>query len=127
MKGNGKPSRAAITKKADKIKQEKKPEKLTQKQQLCVDCRKCCGYVGVYTDPTIYELSEKEVIHFYEARGATVTRDGEHLFIVFKLPCPHITPKGCAIYNKRPKICKIYSGLEEFGKECLWSSIEKKK
>jgi Fe-S-cluster containining protein len=101
--------------------------KLTKKQQLCLSCLKCCSKVGVYTDPTIYELSEKDVINFYEARGATVSRDGDHLFVMFDLPCPHLTKAGCNIYGKRPKICRIYSGLDEFGKECLWSSLSKKK
>jgi Fe-S-cluster containining protein len=96
------------------------------KQQLCIECRKCCMQVGVYTDTSIYELTESEVVHFYEARGATVSKSDEELFIVFDLPCPHITPKGCAIYEKRPEICRKYSGLHEFGDNCLWSQIGKK-
>jgi Fe-S-cluster containining protein len=97
------------------------------KQQLCVECRKCCMQVGVYTDPSIYEMTEREVVHFYEARGATVTKSDSELFIVFNLPCPHLSNKGCAIYKKRPKICRKYSGLDEFGDDCLWSQIGKKK
>jgi Fe-S-cluster containining protein len=95
------------------------------KQQLCVKCRKCCMQVGVYTDPGIYETTEAEVIHFYEARGATVSKSDGELFIVFDLPCPHLTKKGCSIYPKRPKICRKYSGLHEFGADCLWSIIPK--
>jgi len=98
-------------------------KKLTKKQQLCIECKKCCTKVGVYTDPSIYELSEKDVIHFYEARGATVTRSDDHLFIVFDIPCPHLAENGCNIYEKRPRICRIYSGQEEFGNECLWTTI----
>jgi Fe-S-cluster containining protein len=92
-------------------------------------CRKCCEKVGVYTDPYIYEMSEQEVIDFYEARGATITKSDAELFIVFDLPCPHLTPQGCDIYPKRPKICRIYSGQHEFGDECLWSTLstDKKK
>ncbi len=101
--------------------------RLTKKQQLCLSCLKCCGKVGVYTDPAIYELTEKDVISFYEARGASISRDGQHLFVLFDLPCPHLTKTGCDIYPKRPKICRIYSGLDEFGEECLWSTLSKKK
>ncbi len=104
-----------------------KKKKLTKKQQLCLSCLKCCSKVGVYTDPSIYELLEKDVVTFYEARGATMSRDGDHLFVLFDLPCPHLTKAGCDIYDKRPKICRIYSGLDEFGEECLWSSLSKKK
>jgi|GEM_PF-1009936 Fe-S-cluster containining protein len=101
-------------------------KKPTKKQQLCIECKKCCTKVGVYTDPAIYELSEKDVVNFYKARGAAVTRSDNHLFIVFDLPCPHLAQNGCNIYEKRPKICRIYSGQEEFGEECLWTLLSKK-
>jgi Fe-S-cluster containining protein len=100
---------------------------LTRKQQLCMKCRKCCGKVGVYTNPSIYEMSKADVVRFYEARGAVVTKSDDELFVVFDIPCPHLTPKGCDIYDRRPKICRTYSGLEEFGEECLWSSLSIKK
>jgi len=90
-------------------------------------CRKCCGKVGVYTNPSIYEMPEADVVRFYEARGAVVTKSDDELFVVFDIPCPHLTPKGCDIYDRRPKICRTYSGLEEFGDECLWSSLSKKR
>ena len=106
---------------------EKKTGKKTVKEQLCIKCRKCCEKVGVYTDPAIYEISEKEVVLFYKARGATVTKSDKELFIVFDLPCPHLSKSGCAIYKNRPTICRIYSGLHEFGDDCLWSTLSKKK
>ncbi|HMK60412.1 MAG TPA: YkgJ family cysteine cluster protein [Dissulfurispiraceae bacterium] len=106
----------------------KKPhhKRMTEKQRLCIECKKCCTKVGVYTDPSIYELPEKDIIHFYEARGAEVNRSGSELFILFDVPCPHLTTQGCDIYERRPKICRIYSGLDEFGDECLWSDLCKK-
>ena len=119
MKKTGKNEAPAVIRRAAK--------KLTIKQQLCIECKKCCTKVGVYTDPSIYELSEKDIIHFYEARGATVTRSDDHLFIVFDMPCPHLAENGCNIYEKRPRICRIYSGQEEFGNECLWTLLSKKK
>ena len=99
----------------------------TLKQKLCVQCRKCCEKVGVYTDPRIYEMSKADIIHFYESRGATVSESDQELFIVFDIPCPHLSAKGCAIYKNRPKICRKYSGLHEFGHDCLWSTIPKAK
>ena len=99
----------------------------TLKQKLCLQCRKCCEKIGVYTDPRIYEMSKDDVIHFYEARGAEVTRSDDELFIVFNIPCQHLSLKGCGIYKDRPKICRKYSGLHEFGDDCLWSTIPKTK
>jgi Fe-S-cluster containining protein len=49
------------------------------------------------------------------------------LFIIFDIPCPHLTPTGCAIYGERPIICRTYSGLDEFGDGCLWSSLSEKR
>jgi Fe-S-cluster containining protein len=72
-------------------------------------------------------MSEDDVVHFYEARGAAVTKSDDELFIVFNIPCPHLSLKGCAIYKERPKICRKYSGLHEFGDDCLWSTIPKTK
>ena len=106
---------------------EMKTKKLSKKEKLCIKCRRCCEKVGVYTDPAIYEISEKEVVYFYQARGATVTKSDDELFIVFDLPCPHLSKTGCAIYKNRPTICRIYSGLHEFGDDCLWSTLSKKK
>ncbi|HEX8947443.1 MAG TPA: YkgJ family cysteine cluster protein [Dissulfurispiraceae bacterium] len=97
--------------------------KLTRKQQLCISCRKCCEAVGVYTDPDIYSSPRKELVHFYKERGFEVTLSEGYLFLVLDLPCPHLTRSGCAIYRKRPKLCKEYSGVEDFGKDCLWSTL----
>ncbi len=119
MKKSGKNGACSATRPAAK--------KLTKKQQLCIQCKKCCTKVGIHTDPAIYELSEKDTVHFYEARGATVSRSDNLLFVVFNLACPHLTEDGCDIYEKRPRICRLYSGEEEFGDQCLWTSLSKKK
>jgi Fe-S-cluster containining protein len=97
--------------------------KLTQKQRLCIACRKCCEAVGVYIDPDIYNSPVKDLIHFYKARGFSVAREDGLLFLVLDFPCPHLKKTGCAIYHKRPKICRTYSGLEDFGGECLWATL----
>ncbi len=98
-------------------------KKLTEKQQLCTVCRKCCGPLGLYIDPDIYECSEKELIHFYSARGFSVTKEDGYLYLVLDFPCPHLKKTGCAIYKKRPKVCREYSGLEDFGDKCLWAKL----
>ena len=95
----------------------------TEKQKLCLACRKCCETVGTYTDPDIYEASERELIRFYRARGLTVTKEDGYLFLHLEMPCPHLKENGCDIYAKRPKLCREYTGLDDFGKGCLWSSL----
>ena len=96
---------------------------LTEKQRMCVACRKCCEAVGVYIDPDIYTSSAKELTAFYKARGFSVSREDGLLFLVLDYPCPQLTRNGCGIYRKRPGICRTYSGLEDFGDGCLWSTL----
>lgn len=99
--------------------------KLTRKQELCIACQKCCKELGVYTFNGFYEDEEAAVVHFYETRGCTLTRGESGLmYLSMKIPCPHLTPAGCDIYDTRPEICRKYSGLEELGEECLWSGLE---
>jgi len=104
-----------------------KGSKLTKKRQLCIQCGKCCQRVGICTDPAIYEMTEADVINFHQARGATVRKSHDQLFIIFHTPCPHLTRTGCAIYEERPKIFRTYSGLDEFSDDCLWLHYRKKK
>lgn len=95
----------------------------TEKQRLCITCRKCCMEVGIYTHPDMYTCSEEETVHFYETRGFTVGKIEDLLVLTLKYPCPQLTTKGCAVYKERPQVCIDYSGLEDFGKDCFWSSI----
>ena len=99
-------------------------KRLTKKQQLCIDCRKCCQEVGVFTLKAFYEDTPEEVIHFYETRGFTITpHESGLMYMSLKIPCPHLTEQGCAIYETRPQICRKYSGLDEFGEGCLWHPL----
>ncbi len=100
-------------------------KKLTEKERLCISCQKCCKELIVYTHPILYECSAERLVDFYEARGFSVMRLEEDAIILsFEHICPHLTPEGCDIYETRPDVCREYSGIEDFGKECLWSTIE---
>lgn len=77
--------------------------------EICVNCQECCKTVGVYS---IYPY-DKEVIEFYETRGAKVHKKSigteEITFIEFDLKCPHLdTEKGCLIYDHRPAVCRTF-------------------
>ncbi len=97
----------------------------SRKQRLCLECQKCCRSVGVYTHPDLYDGSTKEIMEFYKMRGFTEQKDNGALLLTIPLPCPHLTTDGCGIYEKRPLACRKYSGIEDFGRECLWSRLKK--
>ncbi len=98
-------------------------DKITEKQKLCVSCMKCCREVGIYTHPDMYVNTAEELIHFYEARGFSVERSGDMLVLSLRHSCPHLTAAGCDIYEKRPQVCKDYSGPADFGSSCLWANL----
>ncbi len=103
----------------------KKPRSL--KQRLCIECQRCCKDVAVYTHPDFYECSMKEVLNFYKMRGFRVQKEKGAYLLSLTFPCPHLTADGCSIYEKRPQSCRDYNGIEDFGDECLWSGLKKKK
>ena len=96
---------------------------LPEKEQLCVACCKCCREVGIYTHPAMYSNTPEELIEFYQAKGFSVARTGDLLAITIKMPCPHLTPAGCDLYETRPKVCRDYSGIKDFGTGCFWSAL----
>jgi Fe-S-cluster containining protein len=100
----------------------KKPT--SRKQKLCIECQKCCKNIAVYTHPDFYDCSAKEVLDFYKMRGVGVQKDKGAFLISFSFPCPHLTQDGCNIYEKRPKLCREYNGIEDFGEGCLLSILK---
>ncbi len=97
----------------------------TEKERLCLSCRKCCREVSIYTHPILYSCSAEKIVEFYEARGFKVDRLEEDAMILsLERACPHLTPEGCDIYERRPAVCREYSGIEDFGENCLWSKLK---
>jgi Fe-S-cluster containining protein len=94
---------------------------VTKKQELCLQCFKCCERVGFYT---LYTDSDPDAINFYRIRGFDISFEKGYLKVVIDLPCPHLTPKGCNIYNARPQVCVDFDGRREFGEKCLWSLLK---
>lgn len=98
-------------------------KKLSDKQKLCISCRRCCEAVGIYIDPDNYVESKRELVRFYRARGFHVTTEDGLLYLTLDLPCPNLKKRGCGIYHHRPRVCRLYSGIDDFGKDCLWSAL----
>lgn len=91
------------------------------KSKLCLDCKRCCKKIGI---ATLYPYDEY-VTQFYEARGFKCMVGNNHtLFLEKELPCPHLDEEhGCLIYDKRPQACREYDGRNDFGGECLWTTM----
>lgn len=99
----------------------------TERERLCLSCQRCCKEISIYTHPILYSCSVEEIVEFYETRGFDVQRLEEDAIVLsFKRDCPHLTPAGCDIYEERPDVCRKYSGIEDFGDECLWSKLSSK-
>ena len=96
----------------------------TKKKKLCLQCMECCKVFYVTTTWERYE--EKE---FYELRGCEVRPYKGYYIVIVPLPCPHLTPQGCDIYNKRPQVCRDYDGRKDpFMKDkCLWNEEVRRK
>lgn len=71
----------------------------------------------------MYDCTVEDLIEFYETRGFRATKSGDLIVLTLKQTCPHLTPVGCDIYEKRPQVCRDYSGLNDFGSECFWSIL----
>ena len=103
-------------------------KELTEKQRLCIACQKCCKELFIYTHPVLYSCPAEMLVDFYRARGFKVSRLEEDAIIMsLEHTCPHLKPEGCDIYERRPRACAEYTGIEDFGDECLWSTIKEDK
>lgn len=93
-----------------------------QRQELCVQCQKCCKEMAFQT---VYEATQDN-IDFFQKRGFRVEVYGYAIYLwTDKLPCPHLTKDGCGIYENRPQVCKDYDGREQFKEDCLWNSLDR--
>lgn len=102
------------------------PKGKTEKERSCLSCQKCCRELSIYTHPILYSCPAEDIVDFYEARGFHVTRlEEDAVVLTIEHTCPHLTPDGCDIYESRPKVCREYSGIEDFGEGCLWSKLKK--
>lgn len=102
------------------------PKGRTEEERLCISCQKCCRELSIYTHPILYSCPAEDIVDFYEARGFHVDRLEEDAIVLsVEQTCPHLTPEGCDIYDRRPKVCREYSGIEDFGERCLWSKLKK--
>lgn len=88
---------------------------------VCVKCQRCCKKIAV---PTLLSWDQYNR-EFYATRNVKLFRlPNDSTGIVWAewdWPCPQLTAKGCAIYDKRPAVCVAYFPKRSEGdmfKEC---------
>lgn len=80
-----------------------------KRQELCLSCLECCKWIEISTTyPDTVEIRE-----FFTVRGWKVVTRGKVLHIYTYHPCPHLTDRGCDMYETRPIVCRMYNGLAD--------------
>lgn len=81
---------------------------LTPEQRVCVGCQECCRYLTFIVGEDIVNLYSE----IYTVRGCTIRRMSGSPSYALRVPsvCPHLTERGCDIYETRPQHCRDYDG-----------------
>jgi hypothetical protein len=89
------------------------------KSRLCVRCQACCKLLMFEVDKLV------ETFRFYAARQLQMVTKDNKMYVVVPHVCPHLTPKGCAIYKTRPQACQCFDGRDcpAVMEECLWKHL----
>jgi len=77
----------------------------------CDNCNGlCCRYFALPIDTPADKADYDDIRWFLCHKGITVFVEDGDWYINIKNKCRHLTKDNkCAIYNKRPKICRDYS------------------
>lgn len=88
---------------------------LTETQKQCINCQECCRINLVPINP------DNRTLELYYTKGIPLVYHGASRYwsIYLNVPCPHLTPDGCDIYDdpKKPELCGRYHckvGAEKF-------------
>jgi len=96
-----------------------------KKQKLCLQCMECCKILAIPAD-----VFSPRAIELYVTRGCWLASiSGGRRGVVIPYPCPHLTPKGCNIYEQRPQDCRDYNGTKDplMKDKCLWIKKNRRK
>jgi Fe-S-cluster containining protein len=76
----------------------------------CLECGRCCTYVGVGINAPRTTRSASEVLWFLYHDKVYVYRDGDGEWSVhFETRCRHLAPDlTCRIYEERPHVCRSF-------------------
>lgn len=95
----------------------------------CKKCGKCCNYMYSFDTYTEQEFKFMQLIFPAYKRFYIKGKDSEDNFI---FACKYVSDEGiCTVYNKRPKMCRVYPNKRIFypaklHEGCGFSVIKKK-
>jgi Fe-S-cluster containining protein len=85
-----------------------------QSDHPCFECAKCCTYVAVEIDTPTTNTEYDQIVWYLYHRGVEVFVDWEGAWhVLFRTRCENLTDAGlCAVYERRPAICKDFDWRE---------------
>jgi Fe-S-cluster containining protein len=95
-----------------KRKKKHRDETARSDANLCEDCipAKCCMYFSVEIDEPEDMDDWNDMLWILAHRDAEIYMDDERWYVLVKNPCRFYDPvRGCLIYPKRPRICRLHT------------------
>ena len=72
--------------------------------------RKCCQYVSQRIEAPRSKEDFEHLLWQVSHKNVQIYKDNEGWYLLFVTPCEHLRANGfCAIYERRPQICRDYS------------------
>ena len=92
---------------------------------------KCCKVALIPVTKELpygyHRFFSPDAMAFWKTRGCKpyVSAD-ERPWMACYFPCPHLTDKGCDIYENRPHHCRTYDGRKDpyLADVCLWKDLD---
>lgn len=92
------------------------------KSELCLQCLKCCKQISFMVP------ASGEALAYYKVRRIKVRLIplSSEMWVTVPYVCPHLTDKGCDIYEDRPLACSVFDGLKQETTRdfCLWKELK---
>ena len=105
---------------------------MDKKQELCLSCMACCNVILIPLPPLKRKAMEltfycDDAVEFWRTRNCRPWIDDQAVdWMIIDYPCPQLGPKGCGIYENRPRYCRNYDGrLDPWIKKiCKWKELD---
>ena len=78
----------------------------------CHKCGACCKYVTVMLDDPEEKVDWEEMRWFLAHNNVKIYKEDGEWYVEFKSPCKYLIDNKCAIYDKRPDVCKDHDPSE---------------
>jgi len=93
-----------------------------KKQELCLQCNECCKTIAM----PAFLLGDPMTTDWLKFRGCEFFQTNFGMFVLIPSICPYLTDKGCAVYERRPEVCRNYDGrqIPFMVDKCKWNELE---